>query len=173
MTAFSLYLLADRRIDLAEKTAWPGGEEPRFAVARSQRDRLPLGEGEGVGYPVIATMCVVLHKNKSSTGAQVRANFPDDADVVAVEVERVGHHHAVERWEDEWRQEVCHDKGDADGGKAGRHTPFLLPECVTIQIDRVDMPLRTEEIGKGQRERARTGPEISPGAICGIHAIAD
>jgi hypothetical protein len=87
-------------------------------------------------------------------------------------VERVRHDDAVEIREIEPPREV----GDADVQLGLRHSgnegASQLGECRAISIDRVDDPVRTEQIRERKGERAGTRTEVSPRAALALRHAA-
>jgi hypothetical protein len=85
-----------------------------------------------------------------------------DGQLVALEVERVRHDDPVERRQFERHPEVRDQRRDRDVREGFTEHPSLNPKGTAVPIDRVDGAARTEEVGKGERERSFTGPEVGP-----------
>ena len=114
--------------------------------------------------PVIPAIAVVFDDKQSSAVLQVTTHEREHRALLIDEVERVRHHDTVEVREIEPSREV----GILDAQLGLRHRRDepapQLRECGTIAIDRVDDAVRTDEIGEGERERARSRAQVCPRA---------
>ena len=106
---------------------------------------------------------VVFDEDQATGGPEVAAHEAEDGELVALEVERVRHDDPIERRQLERHREVRDERRDGDVREGFTERPNLNLQSAAVPIDRVDRASRTEKVGKGERERSFSGPEVGPG----------
>ncbi len=84
---------------------------------------------------------------------------------VALEMERIGHDDAVERWKTEVGGEVGHPLLEGDVREARRHRHGLLVEGRRVAVHRDDATSRAKQLGKGKREGSTPGAQVRPDRV--------
>ncbi len=98
---------------------------------------------------------------------------PQHRELVAHEMQRVRHHHAVERWQVERPGEVGDELVQDRAGEAASQGSRLLAQGGRVAIDGPDRPARPEEVGQGKREGTRPGSQVGPRRAPFGHAVGD
>ena len=91
-----------------------------------------------MGNPGVALVGVVLDENESATVAEIAMNEPQDRGPVADEVERVGHHDPVERWQIKRPREVGDAWLDGNVREALSELVGLGSQGSRVAVDRDD-----------------------------------
>src|SRR5438309_3944517 len=123
-------------------------------------------------HPRISLVAVVLDEEEPSAMFQVTAHEGEHRRLVLDEVQRVGHDDAVEIGKIEPPREVSCAGAQRGLRHRGDESAPELRERGAVAIDRVDHPMRADEIGQCERERTGTGAEIRPGAAFALRYTA-
>jgi hypothetical protein len=116
---------------------------------------------------------VVLDQHEATARSQQASDEHQDRRLVTNEVERVGHHHAVEDWQVEGHGEIPDVLVKGGGWEPAMDGLRLPPDRRGIAIDGVDDARRPEQVGKGEREGAGTRAKVSPDLSSALDAAAD
>ena len=114
---------------------------------------------------MVAAVCVVLHDKEDATRPKARGKTPDHGNLLGTrhEMEAVGRDEAVEqRQPGQVVAKVCDERRHLRGRKCGRERAPFASSDAAIAIDCHDLRAGTEQVGKGQRERAGPGSKVGP-----------
>src|SRR5215469_8450013 len=85
-------------------------------------------------HPQVATVGVVFDEYEAAAGAQIAAHELEHRLFVALEVQRVCHHHAVERGQIERASEVSGEVVDRRAGEASAHLLGLRAQRCSVEV---------------------------------------
>ena len=114
--------------------------------------------------PRIAAVGVVLDDDEPTARAQVPGECPDDRHLpVARDVmEAVGRDETIQLGEIQRAGQVGGERRELDVREARPDGSLVGAQRPAVAIDRDDAPARTEQVGKGKRERPLPCPDVGP-----------
>src|SRR5438552_17847810 len=136
-----------------KESARNGRKPSRLDETRLAREVSPRFKRKRMGYPGIAAVAVVLHKDETAAMFEIAAHQSEHPCLVFDEMKRVRHNDPVEIGQLEPSREV----GSVDAQLSLRHGRHKrgsqLRERGAIAIDRADDSVRANEVGEREGER--------------------
>lgn len=126
-----------------------------------------------MGDPWVAAVGPVLHDREGAAGPQHLPDGHEDRGSVSHEVQRVGHHYAVEAGEREGTGEVGSQDLEAGCRKPPPHLIAKSTQGACVAIHRSDVSAWAEKVCKREGESPVTRPQVCPPAPLGRDTVVE
>lgn len=123
--------------------------------------------------PRVAAVCAVLHDQEGAARPQHLPDRREDRGFVPHEMQRVGHHYAVEAGEREGTGEVGRQDLEAGCRIPPPHLIAKAQQGAGVAIHRGDVSSRAEKLGQREGESPFARAEVAPPAPYGRDTVME